>query len=116
MLPILGLTPQSVGVLGGYKVQGKRCRSCKKLIEDAKKCEEAGAIAIVLECVPYQLAKIVTDSCLFQPLELAQEMTQMDKFLFIMIFSRYGVDRVAKFVKQYANVDAINESSVLKVM
>ena len=53
----LGLTPQSVGVLGGYKVQGKDAESAKKLIEDAKKCEEAGAIALVLECVPMQLAE-----------------------------------------------------------
>ncbi len=53
----LGLTPQSVGVLGGYKVQGKDAESAKKLIEDAKKCEEAGAIALVLECVPMQFSR-----------------------------------------------------------
>ena len=48
----LGLTPQSVGVLGGYKVQGKNLEEAKKLIEDAKKCEEMGAFMLVLECVP----------------------------------------------------------------
>ncbi len=41
----LGLTPQSVGVLGGYKVQGKDAKAAQKLIEDAIKCQEAGAIA-----------------------------------------------------------------------
>ncbi len=46
----LGLTPQSVGVLGGYKVQGKDEQSAKKLIEDSIKCEEAGAMMLVLEC------------------------------------------------------------------
>ena len=56
----LGLTPQSVGVLGGYKVQGKM-RRVQKLIEDAKKCEEAGAIALVLECVPMQLAELISE-------------------------------------------------------
>ena len=61
MWRILGLTPQSVGVLGGYKVQGKDAESAKKLIEDAKKCEEAGAIALVLECVPMQLAEIISE-------------------------------------------------------
>lgn len=48
-------------MLGGYKVQGKRCGECKKLIEDAKKCEEAGAIALVLECVPMQLAELISE-------------------------------------------------------
>ena len=42
----LGLTPQSVGVLGGYKVQGKNANAAKKLLHDAKKCEEAGAFEI----------------------------------------------------------------------
>src|SRR4051794_38689568 len=53
----LGLTPQSVGVLGGYKVQGKSVEAAQKLLEDAKQCEAAGALAIVFECVPYQLGK-----------------------------------------------------------
>ena len=57
---ILDLTPQSVGVLGGYKVQGKDVKDAMKLLEDAKKCEEAGAFAIVLECVPKQLADEVS--------------------------------------------------------
>jgi 3-methyl-2-oxobutanoate hydroxymethyltransferase len=46
-----GLTPQSVGVLGGYKVQGKEASAAKKLLENAKKCEVAGVFALLLECV-----------------------------------------------------------------
>ncbi|MER2253843.1 MAG: 3-methyl-2-oxobutanoate hydroxymethyltransferase, partial [Priestia megaterium] len=57
----LGLTPQSVGVLGGYKVQGKEAKEAKQLIQDAIKCEQAGAIAVVLECVPKQVAKQVAE-------------------------------------------------------
>ena len=53
----LGLTPQSVGVLGGYKVQGKSAEAAEKLIEDSIKCQEAGAIALVLECVPHQIGR-----------------------------------------------------------
>lgn len=56
----LGLTPQTVGVLGGYKVQGKKADEARLLIEDAKKAEEAGAFALVLECVPRQLGGIVS--------------------------------------------------------
>lgn len=56
----LGLTPQSFHSLGGFKVQGKSEQAAKKLIEDAKAVEEAGAVALVLECVPAKLAELVT--------------------------------------------------------
>ena len=52
----LGLTPQSVHQLGGYKIQGKDDATAKKLIEDARMIEEAGAFSVVLECVPAALA------------------------------------------------------------
>lgn len=58
----LGLTPQSINALGGFKVQGKDEAQAKKIIEEAKILEEAGVFAIVLECVPEDLAKIVTES------------------------------------------------------
>ena len=57
----IGLTPQSVNALGGYKVQGKSLEQAHKLLEDAKAVEEAGAFAITLECVPEALAKLVTE-------------------------------------------------------
>ncbi len=57
----LGLTPQSVHALGGYKVQGKTEESRKKLIKDAKILEQAGVFAIVLEAVPKDLAAEITD-------------------------------------------------------
>jgi 3-methyl-2-oxobutanoate hydroxymethyltransferase len=56
----LGLTPQSVNVFGGNKVQGKSLEAAKKLMSDAKALEEAGAFAVVLECVPAALAAEVT--------------------------------------------------------
>lgn len=58
----LGLTPQSLYQFGGFKVQGKDVTAAKKIIADAKALEEAGAFAIVLECVPAPLAKMVTDA------------------------------------------------------
>lgn len=58
----LGLTPQSVNALGGYKVQGKTEDSAKKLLDDARALEAAGAFAVVLECVPAPLASAVTES------------------------------------------------------
>lgn len=58
----LGLTPQSVHSLGGFKVQGKEEKSAQKLLDDATILEESGAFAVVLECVPALLAQKVTKS------------------------------------------------------
>ncbi len=57
----LGLTPQSVSALGGFRVQGKGALQAKKIIEDAKALEEAGAFAILLEMVPDRLCKLITE-------------------------------------------------------
>jgi len=56
----IGLTPQSVNMFGGFKVQGKNSEDAQKLIEDAKKIEAAGAFAVVLECIPSKLAAIIS--------------------------------------------------------
>ncbi|AST92222.1 MULTISPECIES: 3-methyl-2-oxobutanoate hydroxymethyltransferase [Sutcliffiella] len=100
----LGLTPQTVGVLGGYKVQGKDIKSAKKLIEDAKKCEEAGAIALVLECIPMQLAKEVSESISIPTIGIGAGIDTDGQVLVFHDVVTYGVDRVPKFVKQYANM------------
>ncbi|HEY8489724.1 MAG TPA: 3-methyl-2-oxobutanoate hydroxymethyltransferase [Dehalococcoidia bacterium] len=57
----IGLTPQSVNQLGGYKVQGKTPAAAVKVLNDAKALEEAGAFAIVLETIPTPLAKLITE-------------------------------------------------------
>ena len=67
----LGLTPQSVSALGGYKVQGKGALQAKKIIDDAKALEEAGAFAILLEMVPDRVCKLITqraDDCIIMSL------------------------------------------------
>lgn len=56
----LGLTPQSVNAFGGFKVQGKTFDRAKQILEDAFKIQEAGACAVVLECVPAKLAEIIS--------------------------------------------------------
>ena len=56
----IGLTPQAVNQLGGYRVQGRSLKDAVRLMEDARALEEAGAYAIVLECVPAQLAQMIT--------------------------------------------------------
>lgn len=57
----LGLTPQSVSALGGFKLQGKSATLAKKIVDDAKALEEAGAFCILLELVPDRLCKLITE-------------------------------------------------------
>jgi len=57
----LGLTPQSMSMLGGFKAQGKDAHMAKKIIDDAKALEEAGAFSILLEAVPSRVSKLVTE-------------------------------------------------------
>jgi 3-methyl-2-oxobutanoate hydroxymethyltransferase len=58
----IGLTPQSVNMFGGFKVQGKERERAKRFIEDAKRLEDAGVFSIVLECIPGALADIITQA------------------------------------------------------
>jgi len=101
----LGLTPQSVGVLGGYKVQGKSSDEAKRLMDSALKCQAAGAFAIVLECVPMQVAKEVSKRLDIPTIGIGAGSETDGQVLVYHDLITYGVDRVAKFVKQYANVN-----------
>lgn len=58
----IGLTPQTAGSLGGYKVQGKDADSARRLLAEARALEAAGAFAVVLECIPDMLAKVISES------------------------------------------------------
>ena len=57
----LGLTPQSVSALGGFRVQGKGARQAKKIIDDAKALEQAGAFGVLLEMVPDRVCQLITE-------------------------------------------------------
>ena len=100
----LGLTPQSVGVLGGYKVQGRDAEAARKLIEDAKKCEESGAIALVLECVPYQVAGDIANQLSIPVIGIGAGNETDGQVLVYHDVISYGVNRVPKFVKTYGQV------------
>lgn len=101
----LGLTPQTVGVLGGYKVQGKNHQEASALIENAVKCEQAGAFAVVLECVPMQLAKEISNKLQIPTIGIGAGVDTDGQVLVYHDLVTYGVERVAKFVKQYANIN-----------
>lgn len=101
----LGLTPQSVGVLGGFKVQGKDAEAAKKIVEDAKRCQESGAFAITLECIPKQLAEEISSSVSIPTIGIGAGVHTDGQVLVYHDIVTYGVERVAKFVKPYANVN-----------
>jgi 3-methyl-2-oxobutanoate hydroxymethyltransferase len=105
----LGLTPQSVNVLGGYRVQGKTKSDAEALLEDAKLVEEAGAMALVLECVPKPLAKIISEHLTIPTIGIGAGEYCDGQVLVLHDIIQYGVDRLPKFVKPYGNV---NESIV----
>ncbi|MFY4776007.1 3-methyl-2-oxobutanoate hydroxymethyltransferase [Metabacillus sp. RGM 3146] len=108
----LGLTPQSVGVLGGYKVQGKDAKTAKKLLEDALACEEAGAIALVLECVPKQLAEQITNKLSIPTIGIGAGPKTDGQVLVYHDLVGYGVDRVPKFVEKYGSIGEQAEAAL----
>ncbi|EPD53152.1 3-methyl-2-oxobutanoate hydroxymethyltransferase [Paenisporosarcina sp. FSL H8-0542] len=99
----LGLLPQSASVSGGYKVQGKTAEAAQKLIEDAKACEAAGAIMVVLECIPYQLAKTITESLTIPVIGIGAGAETDGQVLVFHDTVTYGSHHMPKFVKAYAS-------------
>lgn len=99
----LGLTPQSVHVLGGYKVQGKDKETGEKLLHEAKQLTSHGAIALVLECVPKELASVVTESIEIPTIGIGAGADCDGQVLVYHDIVKYGVNRLPKFVKSYVD-------------
>ena len=100
----LGLTPQSAGVLGGFKVQGKTVEAAERLIDDALKCQEAGACALVLECIPYQLTEKVSKVLTIPTIGIGAGATADGQVLVFHDMVKFGSHHIPKFVKEFANV------------
>ncbi|MEG6522062.1 3-methyl-2-oxobutanoate hydroxymethyltransferase [Desulfotomaculum sp. 1211_IL3151] len=100
----LGLTPQSVHQLGGFKVQGKDGEAARKLLEDAKRLEQAGAFAIVLECIPHQLAGAISEAISIPTIGIGAGAGCDGQVLVINDLLGMFSDFTPKFVKQYANL------------
>lgn len=100
----IGLTPQSVNSFGGFKVQGKDEQGAKKLIEDAKKVEQAGAFMIVLECVPAKLAEIITNEISIPTIGIGAGKGCDGQVLVYQDMLGMFSDFVPKFVKRYADI------------
>jgi 3-methyl-2-oxobutanoate hydroxymethyltransferase len=100
----LGLTPQSVNSLGGYKVQGKNEEAAHNLIEDAKAVQEAGAFAIVLECIPWKLGEIISESISIPTIGIGAGSGCNGQILVFQDMLGMAFQDLPKFVKCYGNV------------
>lgn len=100
----IGLTPQSVNMFGGFKVQGKNSADAKKLIEDAKKIEAEGAFAIVLECIPSKLADIISKEISIPTIGIGAGGGCDGQILVYQDMLNMFSDFKPKFVKNFANV------------
>ena len=103
----VGLTPQSVHKLGGYRVQGKTADAAQILIEDAKILEEAGAFAIVLELVPREIAEIVTGELKISTVGIGAGSGCDIQVLVLHDLIGFTFGRQPRFVRQYANVSQV---------
>ena len=103
----LGLTPQSVNAFGGFKVQGKNEAAARKLIDDAKAVEEAGAFALVLECVPEKLAKIISEQLTIPTIGIGAGAGCDGQILVYQDMLGMFSDYTPKFVKRFAEVGSV---------
>lgn len=103
----LGLTPQSVNAFGGYKVQGKSEAAAKKLLEDALAVQEAGAFAVVLECVPSKLAAVITKKLDIVTIGIGAGSECDGQVLVYQDMLGMFTDYIPKFVKQFAQVGEV---------
>ncbi|GGC87474.1 3-methyl-2-oxobutanoate hydroxymethyltransferase [Thalassobacillus devorans] len=101
----LGLTPQSVNVLGGYKVQGKQKEAAAQLLEDSLAVERSGAIALVLECVPKELAALISEQLSIPTIGIGAGAGCDGQVLVYHDILNYGVDRLPKFVQTYGDAN-----------
>ena len=109
----LGLTPQMVHQMGGYKVQGKTDNEANKIITRAKELEEAGCFSLVLECIPTALAQKVTDQLSIPTIGIgAGSVTDGQVIVLQDMLGAYSKN--AKFVRKYAELNKVVFDAVNK--
>ncbi|MPZ89373.1 MAG: 3-methyl-2-oxobutanoate hydroxymethyltransferase [Nitriliruptorales bacterium] len=100
----LGLTPQSVNQLGGFRVQGRDRDSADRLVADARELDEAGAFALVLECVPADVGRRITEAVSMPTIGIGAGPHTDAQVLVISDLLGLTAGRLPRFVKQYADL------------
>jgi 3-methyl-2-oxobutanoate hydroxymethyltransferase len=108
----IGLTPQSVNALGGYRVQGKTTDSAEQLLRDARAVEAAGAFAVVLEAVPRELAAQITRELRIPTIGIGAGPDCDGQILVVHDMLGLTFDQTPKFARKYANVGEAISSAV----
>jgi 3-methyl-2-oxobutanoate hydroxymethyltransferase len=108
----IGLTPQFIHALGGYKVQGKSFAQAERLKQDALDLEQAGCFATVLECVPSQLAKEITASLKIPTIGIGAGMDTDGQVLVMQDLLGLNLDFKQKFVKHFLNTGQLIHKAV----
>jgi len=108
----IGLTPQSVYKMGGYRVQGRTAEQAKQLIDDAKALEEAGAFAIVLELVPREVAAMITRELKISTIGIGAGLDCDIQVLVLHDLLGMTFGRQPRFVRQYANLREIMTEAI----
>lgn len=100
----IGLTPQSINAFGGFKVQGKTAEAARRLLEDAKAVERAGAFAVVIEGVPAAIGKLITENINIPTIGIGAGADCDGQVLVYQDMLGMFPDLKPKFVKQFAAV------------
>ena len=108
----VGLTPQSVNALGGYRVQGKTVDSAEQLLRDARAVEAAGAFAVVLEAVPRELASQITRELRIPTIGIGAGPDCDGQILVVHDLLGLTFEQTPKFARKYANVGEIISGAV----
>lgn len=108
----LGLTPQSIHQLGGFKVQGKDMETAQKMIDDAKLLADAGVCALVLECVPEKLAQKITDTIHVPTIGIGAGNVCDGQVLVVNDMLGMYSDFTPKFVKKFADLSKLMQEAI----
>ncbi len=103
----IGLTPQSIKEMGGYKVQGKTSEQARRLMDDAMAVEQAGAFALVLECVPAELGEMISSALTIPTIGIGAGAGCDGQVLVITDLLGISGKPVPKFVKKYADLNPL---------
>jgi 3-methyl-2-oxobutanoate hydroxymethyltransferase len=108
----IGLTPQSIFEVGGYRVQGRTAKQTKEMVKQAQALEEAGAFSIVIELVPSETAKVITESIGIPTIGIGAGPNCDGQVLVLHDMLGMFQDFKPKFVKRYANIREVIQNAV----
>ncbi|MBI2486959.1 MAG: 3-methyl-2-oxobutanoate hydroxymethyltransferase [Deltaproteobacteria bacterium] len=108
----IGLCPQSVHIMGGYKIQGREDKEAKRIFELAKSVEDAGAFSLVLESIPKELAERITESINIPTIGIGAGPSCDGQVLVINDLVGLSPEPIPRFVKRYANLRKVMTKAV----